>query len=313
MREIYKKLLVGLLLAILTIGTVASVNTDKTINNDKTKENIDKVGSNDIASIAINPILRGNLITNFENQLDGFGIDCGGAPDYTFVSGKIGSALKIWATGGDGDACAYKDLSSFTEGDTIFFYGKGYVSADITENWGGWYQFSHITDTATGCGTSRDIWKDCNNGQPYTNWRLFKIVADRDSAGGRLHFFNSLDAGTNFASYYDYVANIWIVPQPKDYLEFIWPGPPKSITNLKNTTYEKTYIKWTWTDPNTPDFSKVMIYINGKYKTDVVKGKQYYNSTGLLPNTLYQISTHTVDTYGNVNKTWANRTARTAK
>lgn len=309
MRKIYKILLVGLLMTMLIIGTVTSVNADKNIKIDKTtKENI-RLDPDNIEAIAINPILRGKLIGNFENNLDGFTF-WGDNPNYRYVSGKIGLALKVWSDGGNGLVHAYKNTGYLSEGDTIFFYGKGYVEAGV---WDGRWA-SHIVDTTTGCGTSYKIWNDCNEGQPYTNWKLFKVVADRDTTGNALNLMNANgNIGESYAGYYDYVANIWIVPQPKDFLEFIWPGPPKSITNLKNTTYQRTSIKWTWTDPITPDFSKVMVYINGQYKTNVAKGKQYYVSTGLLPNTLYKISTHTVDAYGNVNKTWVNRTTRTAK
>ncbi len=86
---------------------------------------------------------------------------------------------------------------------------------------------------------------------------------------------------------------------------------PRSITNLTNKSYAPTHIKWTWTDPTDYDFSRVMIYINGVFKTNVSKGIKYYNATGLVPNTSYRISTRTVDTSGNINKTWINHTART--
>ncbi len=89
--------------------------------------------------------------------------------------------------------------------------------------------------------------------------------------------------------------------------------PPASITNLKNVSYSQNYIKWTWTDPSNADFARVMVYINGVFKTNVPKGVRYYNATGLVPNVAYTISTRTVDTSGNINKTWINHTARTAK
>lgn len=88
--------------------------------------------------------------------------------------------------------------------------------------------------------------------------------------------------------------------------------PPASIANLHNTTYEQTYINYSWNDPKDSDFSHVMIYINGIFKTNVSKGVQYYTATGLTPDTEYTISTHTADTSGNINLTWVNHTARTA-
>lgn len=89
--------------------------------------------------------------------------------------------------------------------------------------------------------------------------------------------------------------------------------PPRSISNLKNISSSPKYINWTWKDSIDKDFAKVMIYINGTFKVNVTKGRQYYNATGLDPNTYYKISTRTVDTSGNVNRTWVNNSARTAR
>ncbi len=87
--------------------------------------------------------------------------------------------------------------------------------------------------------------------------------------------------------------------------------PPASIKYLKNMTYARNYIKWIWTDPSDGDFSKVLVYLNGSYKTSVSKGVMYYNARGLKPGNIYTISTRTVDTSGNVNMTWVNHSART--
>ncbi len=89
--------------------------------------------------------------------------------------------------------------------------------------------------------------------------------------------------------------------------------PPQRVSNLKNVTYESTYINWTWSDPTDSDFDRVLVYINDVRQRDVLKGVKYFNATGLLPNTYYRISTRTVDTSGNVNSIWKNNTARTAK
>jgi hypothetical protein len=88
--------------------------------------------------------------------------------------------------------------------------------------------------------------------------------------------------------------------------------PPASITALQNSSYAQNYITWNWIDPADTDFSKAMIYLNGIFKTSITKGVQFYNATGLAPDTSYTISTHTVDTSGNINRTWVNHTARTA-
>ena len=93
----------------------------------------------------------------------------------------------------------------------------------------------------------------------------------------------------------------------------IFSVPPASITNLKNITYRPTYINWNWKDPKDKDFAKVIVYLNGKFKANVTKGRQYYNATGLLPNIIYKISTHTVDMAGNINQTWVSKSAKTAR
>jgi chitodextrinase len=54
-----------------------------------------------------------------------------------------------------------------------------------------------------------------------------------------------------------------------------------------------------------------MLYLNGSFKTNITAPQNYYNFTGLQPDTLYQLGTHTVDSSGNVNETWVNATART--
>ena len=86
---------------------------------------------------------------------------------------------------------------------------------------------------------------------------------------------------------------------------------PASITNLHNTTYEQTYINWSWDNPGDADFNHTMVYINGTFKENVSEPLNYYNATGLLPNTPNTIATHTVDTSGNVNVTWENHSAWT--
>jgi len=87
--------------------------------------------------------------------------------------------------------------------------------------------------------------------------------------------------------------------------------PPASITDLTNVSYAPTYINWMWNDPADADFSHVMVYLNGSFKTTVSKGTQFYKATSLEPDTSYEIGTHTVDTSGNINETWVNHTAKT--
>ncbi len=101
--------------------------------------------------------------------------------------------------------------------------------------------------------------------------------------------------------------NIDYLPLAKDKI------PPKSVRNLKNVTYARNYINWTWKDPKDIDFKKVMVFIDSKFKKNVSKGKRFYNATDFKPNTRHTISTWTVDMNGNINKTWTNHSAWTAK
>jgi chitodextrinase len=84
--------------------------------------------------------------------------------------------------------------------------------------------------------------------------------------------------------------------------------PPKSITNLTNTTGQ-TWINWTWTNPPDADFNYTMVYLNGTWKINT--SDPYYNTTGINSNTFYEIGTHTVDKVGNVNATWVNQMTKT--
>lgn len=86
---------------------------------------------------------------------------------------------------------------------------------------------------------------------------------------------------------------------------------PKTVTNLHNTTYQRNYIKWAWTDPTDSDFSYVKVYIDGKFKAGVLHGVKTYSATGLLPNTLHTIGIRTIDINGNENPTTITKTART--
>jgi len=81
--------------------------------------------------------------------------------------------------------------------------------------------------------------------------------------------------------------------------------PPASITSLLNYT-TNTYHLWTWVNPIDDDFNHTMVYINGVWTIN--QSEQYYNLSAIVGNTS-TISTHTVDTSGNVNTTWVNHTS----
>ena len=87
---------------------------------------------------------------------------------------------------------------------------------------------------------------------------------------------------------------------------------PQSITDPSLQAAGTTWLNFTWLNPPDPDFSHVMLYLNGSFKTNITAPQNYYNFTGLAPDTVYELGTHTVDTSGNINLTWVNATVRTA-
>ena len=79
--------------------------------------------------------------------------------------------------------------------------------------------------------------------------------------------------------------------------------PPASISHLQNSP-GASWINWTWKKPTDADFNYTMVYLDGVLKTNT--SNPYYNATGLIADTGYEIGTHTVDINGNVNNTWVN-------
>jgi PGF-pre-PGF domain-containing protein len=92
-------------------------------------------------------------------------------------------------------------------------------------------------------------------------------------------------------------------------LEIVDKKPPSSITDLYVSNYGYNWINWTWTNPLDNDFNHSVIFFNGSKKNNT--SNAFYNATGLLPNTSYQIGIKTVDTSGNINQTMINNTNTT--
>jgi len=154
--------------------------------------------------------IGGTVFGNFENSLDGFGLDCGGSPTSSYTEGEIGQGIRIWSTGGDGLACMFKTIGSFSAGYTVFFYAKGYVQAQFYD--GG--TASYIQDVESGCRTENGgtyMYTVCNGGNPYQDWKLFKLVAYRSSGGSDIAFYNNGAGGESNAGYYDFITSgpIW--------------------------------------------------------------------------------------------------------
>ena len=86
--------------------------------------------------------------------------------------------------------------------------------------------------------------------------------------------------------------------------------PPEGMSNLQHMEGQ-TWINFTWTNPPDPDFNHTELYLNSTFLTNIPAPQNYYNITGLLPDTSYELSTRTVDINGNINLTWVNDTAST--
>ncbi|MEK6899027.1 MAG: fibronectin type III domain-containing protein [Nanoarchaeota archaeon] len=85
--------------------------------------------------------------------------------------------------------------------------------------------------------------------------------------------------------------------------------PPVTITNLQALNITANSITWTWINPTTPDFSKVIIYLNGQ--NIVNTSSTSYTATNLQSDRSYTITINTQDIVGNINTTPVSNTART--
>ncbi len=80
--------------------------------------------------------------------------------------------------------------------------------------------------------------------------------------------------------------------------------PPASVADLEESDSDSSWINWTWTNPTNPDFSHVMVYIDGAFVRNTSGNlTNYYNATGLAEGITYTIGIQTVDTSGNINST----------
>ena len=101
--------------------------------------------------------------------------------------------------------------------------------------------------------------------------------------------------------------NIDYLPLAKDKI------PPKSVSKLKNVSYASSI------STGHGKTRRILISRKSWCSLIVSSRKMYqrvrgiYNATNFEPNTKHTISTWTVDMNGNINKTWTNRSAWTAK
>ncbi len=87
--------------------------------------------------------------------------------------------------------------------------------------------------------------------------------------------------------------------------------PPSAVSNISKQSYNTTWIYWNWTNPSDPDLSEAIIYIDNLNVANT--SNNYYNATGLNPDTVYTIRINTKDTEGNINYTNITDTASTSE
>lgn len=81
--------------------------------------------------------------------------------------------------------------------------------------------------------------------------------------------------------------------------------PPAPISYLRSVRSADS-INWTWDNPEDNDFSHVIIFIDGRFRANVTKPKNFYNLAGVVPGRLYSIGVRTVDLNKNINEHWVN-------
>ncbi len=104
------------------------------------------------------------------------------------------------------------------------------------------------------------------------------------------------------------INNTWVNDSAQTLLP-IDTTAPETITDLKEESVGSNWINWTWTKPNSADFSHVIVYADNEFVGNSSNGN--YNLTGLAEGTTHIISIRTVDMSGNVNYEWVNDSAKT--
>ena len=73
---------------------------------------------------------------------------------------------------------------------------------------------------------------------------------------------------------------------------------PMAVTDLQETGLSSSWIKWEWTNPDNPDFSHLMLYIDNVPVANT--SENYYTATGLAPGISHSLTIYSVDSSGNI-------------
>ncbi|NPE28772.1 PGF-pre-PGF domain-containing protein [Methanococcoides sp. SA1] len=83
------------------------------------------------------------------------------------------------------------------------------------------------------------------------------------------------------------------------------------LIDLNETDVGTSWINWTWTNPTPAEFNHTALYLNNEFRENVSNETTFYKVENLDPGTSYELSTQTVDLFGNVSSSWINDTAIT--
>ncbi|MDY6966369.1 MAG: LamG-like jellyroll fold domain-containing protein [Halobacteriota archaeon] len=237
----------------------------------------------------------GNVTDSFNVSIDGTWYN--GTTDtyynHTGLSPHGNSEVIIYARNDSGDGTLSEDYLT----DTVYLPNNP-ITITNTSDWSGYAgQTVYLDfDYSDADGDMATFATNATKGNLNSGTGVFIWNTGSEDIGTYLWEFNISDG---YGSIDSYVATITVSDTT----------PPSSITNLVNTTYEETYINWTWDNPSDPDFDYVVVYVDDELKGNT--SDEYYNATGLVAGTSHTIGTHTVDENGNINTTWVNHTATT--
>jgi parallel beta-helix repeat protein len=170
----------------------------------------------------------------------------------------------------------------------------------------------------SGSSQAIGIYTPCTGGNLFYHNNMYAAISNND--GGNTWYNSTLNEGNYYSANSGCTDNdsngICDIPYQigADWDQYPlvdpWPPtggdttPPASITNIANST-GNFWINWTWNNPSDPDFNHTMVYIDNGWVLNT--SGSFYNGS-YSAHATKTISTHTVDTNGNVNSTWVNQT-----
>ena len=251
------------------------------------------------------------LINNTINNMTG---GSGGIGGFLNMGGTGGNAAGIYLTGATNDTIVGNNISNVIGGDGGYKgftppmppgwdpYASSGIGYSLYLNASTFNLLFHNNLQNTDENAYDDASNSWDNGYP--------------SGGNYWNAYNGTDTDTDGIG--DTTYNIsgggsqdkYPLMQPWNGSNLFDITPPASITSL-NYSVGYTWINWSWNNPTDTDFVLVIIFLENVFKTNITSPIDYYNATNLTAGTQYTISTHTVDTSGNINQTWVNHTAKT--